>query len=798
MPQTHRPPPAPVPASPPGALPPVARSVSAYTPSRSSVSSSKRRGPGAAGGLQRPLSVNDAVASPVPTSSTLVKTLTDDGTKTINQYTILREIGRGVHGKVKLAVDAQDGTLWAIKIVEKRAKKRMQTRLAFSQRVALAAASGSSAANGNSVRDALNDIQLDKVMKEIAILKKINHKNIVALREVIDDPAVDKIYIVLEFMAGGEVEWRDTSVDPPAPVLRHSDVRRIMQDVIDGLEYLHANGIIHRDIKPANLLVSEDGQTVKLSDFGVSVFIDTDTTKTTTELARTAGSPAFFAPELCAVIEDDNSTVSAEKGTWSTDLQHASSGDDVVETLTRAISSHHVNAASRGDEKRSISVAPTSVNDLDLDFNTSSSGLVNVLGDKHRFPSSSSLASGGVPMTGLERYRSKYKQLTPRSDNHSVDKSKSDESKFVSVGEKMTTTSAEVLEIGAAIDVWALGVTLFCLVYGRVPFTADTEFELFHVICKNEVEFPDAPNTDRDLRDLLEKMLDKNPDTRIKLPEIKIHPWIVRDMNKLSSSSLVQSPSSENDGPQDSRNSSPGKPRSMFMTRLRNGFRRLLSGGSDASLSDSTQRKQGKRSKSLSNMFPPASPTKRGVESTTDTGGIPVAAVAAESLRDSKSNGRVIGTGSTSTGQHPRAAHLHIQPSALPGRPPTVATLAATAALRASSTMTIQSPVAQPRDSSSSWFADETGSPKVFSPGSGGYIVHTRAIPTTPTTSSSVLGGSDLSPSTATTAMTFRDSQDSALRQFLLNARAKQSASSFVDGGSTPVPEEGRLSYAIN
>ncbi|KAJ3078380.1 hypothetical protein HDU99_000613, partial [Rhizoclosmatium hyalinum] len=258
------------------------------------------------------------------------------GIKLINNYAVVKEIGRGVHGKVKLAADTDDGSLWAIKILDKRAKKRFN-RFAFphsphSLRNNSNTNNASSASSVNSLSnamEAMHNAQFEKVKREIAILKKIRHPNIVGFREVIDDPDAEKVYIVLEYMPGGEVEWRDTAWDPPKPVLTIVNARRIIRNVISGLEYLHHNGIIHRDIKPANLLWTEDMQTVKISDFGVSVFIDMNSNESLTathlELAKTAGSPAFFAPELCAVLDDDDDNKNNDTNSSESDKQLSSS-----------------------------------------------------------------------------------------------------------------------------------------------------------------------------------------------------------------------------------------------------------------------------------------------------------------------------------------------------------------------------------------------------------------------------------------------------------------------------------------
>ena len=217
--------------------------------------------------------------------------ITDElGRKCINRYEIVREIGRGVHGKVKLARTMDTNELVALKVLPTRTKQRL----------------------GRPDQSAAHEAML---RREIAILKKCIHPHVVRLREVIEEPASDKIYLVLEYMWGGEVAWRD---DDDKPVLKLHQARSTFRDTVLGLEFLHYQGIIHRDIKPANLLWTKN-HSVKISDFGVSHISDAsaDEHKDALELAKTAGTPAFFAPELCWTGEGERPPITKAIDIWA-------------------------------------------------------------------------------------------------------------------------------------------------------------------------------------------------------------------------------------------------------------------------------------------------------------------------------------------------------------------------------------------------------------------------------------------------------------------------------------------------
>ncbi|XP_043850330.1 calcium/calmodulin-dependent protein kinase kinase 1 [Dromiciops gliroides] len=217
----------------------------------------------------------------------------------LNQYKLQREIGKGSYGVVRLAYNESDDKYYAMKVLSKR---KLLKQYGFPRRPP--PRGSKAAAGGQTVPLA----PLDRVYQEIAILKKLDHVNIVKLIEVLDDPAEDNLYMVFDLLQKGPV--MEVPCDDP---FTEEQAWPYLRDIILGLEYLHYQKIIHRDIKPSNLLLGDDGR-VKIADFGVSNQFEGNDA----QLSSTAGTPAFMAPE--AISDSGQSFRGKALDVWATGI----------------------------------------------------------------------------------------------------------------------------------------------------------------------------------------------------------------------------------------------------------------------------------------------------------------------------------------------------------------------------------------------------------------------------------------------------------------------------------------------
>ncbi|XP_069035828.1 serine/threonine-protein kinase MARK1 isoform X3 [Lepisosteus oculatus] len=171
----------------------------------------------------------------------------------IGNYRLLKTIGKGNFAKVKLARHVLTGREVAVKIIDKTQ---------------------------------LNPTSLQKLFREVRIMKILNHPNIVKLFEVIETEKT--LYLVMEYASGGEVF--DYLVAHGR--MKEKEARAKFRQIVSAVQYCHQKRIVHRDLKAENLLLDAD-MNIKIADFGFSNEFTIGN-----KLDTFCGSPPYAAPEL--------------------------------------------------------------------------------------------------------------------------------------------------------------------------------------------------------------------------------------------------------------------------------------------------------------------------------------------------------------------------------------------------------------------------------------------------------------------------------------------------------------------
>ncbi|XP_060567675.1 serine/threonine-protein kinase PAK 1-like [Ruditapes philippinarum] len=125
------------------------------------------------------------------------------------------------------------------------------------------------------------------LVNEITIMKKINHENVVMALDAIYVEAVNKFWLVMEYVQGCTLKKITKSVS-----LKEEHICYISKQFVKGLDYLHGENMVHRDLKSSNIMVDIFG-IVKIADFGTSFIYDQDDKKN-----DRVGTPRWMAPEV--------------------------------------------------------------------------------------------------------------------------------------------------------------------------------------------------------------------------------------------------------------------------------------------------------------------------------------------------------------------------------------------------------------------------------------------------------------------------------------------------------------------
>ncbi|XP_071707745.1 CBL-interacting serine/threonine-protein kinase 12-like [Rutidosis leptorrhynchoides] len=174
----------------------------------------------------------------------------------LGRYEIGKLLGHGSFSKVYLARNVKSNEFVAIKVIDKE--------------------------------QILKGGLISHIKREISILRRVRHPNIVQLFEVMATKA--KIFFVMEYVKGGELFNKVAKGR-----LKEEIARNYFQQLISAVGFCHARGVFHRDLKPENILLDEDGN-LKVSDFGLSAI--SDQIRGDGLFHTFCGTPAYVAPEV--------------------------------------------------------------------------------------------------------------------------------------------------------------------------------------------------------------------------------------------------------------------------------------------------------------------------------------------------------------------------------------------------------------------------------------------------------------------------------------------------------------------
>ena len=175
----------------------------------------------------------------------------------ICEFILKEKLGEGAFGSVRLGINKQTGEKVAIKILEKSKLSKYE-----------------------------NKIKLDR---EIEILKKLKHPNIIQLYSVIETER--QFLLIMEYIRGKEL-YQYILLKKK---ISEEEACFYFQQIISGIDYLHKLKIAHRDIKAENILIEQNTKIIKIVDFGLSNTYDD---KEEGLLSTACGSPCYAAPEM--------------------------------------------------------------------------------------------------------------------------------------------------------------------------------------------------------------------------------------------------------------------------------------------------------------------------------------------------------------------------------------------------------------------------------------------------------------------------------------------------------------------
>ncbi|KAG8902350.1 hypothetical protein FRB99_004564, partial [Tulasnella sp. 403] len=384
----------------------------------------------------------------------------------IKDFDIIKPISKGAFGSVFLAKKKTTGDYYAIKVLKKA--------------------------------DMIAKNQITNVKAErMIMMSQAESPFVVKLYYTFQSK--DNLYLVMEYLNGGDC----AALIKTLGCLPEEWTRAYVAEIVLGLEYLHATGVVHRDLKPDNLLIDQHGH-LKLTDFGLS-HIGLLGRQTQ---ARAVG---LSGVERVSSIDRGKKRHSPSSRHTSVDSTYFSPSPLLSETSVTTLSPSYFNPR---------------IGNISTDNISESSGSDSIGGGLPKTP-------GGLSKPFESPLQSFAADLTNdlRSHSNSGSGTPPGEQRFVGTPDYLAPESIlGISDDDRAVDWWALGVITYEFLYGIPPFHDETPEKVFANIISRRIDWhEDLIDFSPEAMDFMARLLTNDPKQRLGYngaEEVRNHPWL--------------------------------------------------------------------------------------------------------------------------------------------------------------------------------------------------------------------------------------------------------------------------------
>ncbi|OHS93668.1 hypothetical protein TRFO_11676 [Tritrichomonas foetus] len=414
----------------------------------------------------------------------------------IGDYLLKGTIGKGSFSIVKIAQNLKSGLIYACKILAKKEFSNFQSRFE----------------------------------NEIKVFRSVRSDYVVALTDFIAD--YNFFYVFMEYCKDGELF--QYIID--RRMLSENVARKIFSQIAFGLKHLQNMRITHRDLKPENILISESG-VFKISDFGLAKFLNNDD-----NLVKTmCGSPCYAAPE-CICIESKSYQISSSSHSRNSSITDNSNNSSTNNFYNYTTDNYNNNSTNDSNKYTTNNFNIYSTNDYNNHSTNNSNNYTTNDYNNYSTNNSNNYTtnnSNNYTTNNFNIYSTNNSNnyTTNDSNNYTTNNSNSEFSQTNdSLSENVETCNEDhiISDVdqnfenyydGFKCDIWSLGIILYAMLTGTLPWTKRNHKELFGQICNGIYKIPDFLSDDA--HDLLTKMICVDPNERFNIDQVLSHPWVM-------------------------------------------------------------------------------------------------------------------------------------------------------------------------------------------------------------------------------------------------------------------------------